>query len=83
MRLAAALGEAGLAESTAFGERSDPIEDLVFGGTFGIERAIMPPFQFAMLLVFRIGDGVEEQFEAWDAADILRRSASSAVEVAG
>lgn len=45
--------------------------DLVISGTFGIERAPVPAFEFAMLRVLCIGDGIEEQFEAGDAADIF------------
>lgn len=36
-----------------------------------------------MLLVLGIGDGVEEQLEAGDAADILGWGAAGAVDVAG
>jgi hypothetical protein len=36
-----------------------------------IEWTSVPAFAFAMLLVLGIGHGVEEQFEAGDAADIL------------
>ena len=43
----------------------------------------MPAFEFAMLLVLGIGDGVEEQFEARDAADIFGWGAAGAVDVAG
>ena len=43
----------------------------------------MPAFEFAMLLVLGIGDGVEEQFEAGDAADIFGWGTAGAVDVAG
>src|SRR5690606_6413377 len=75
--------EAGLAERAASGELFHPNEDLVFIGAFGIERTAVPAFEFAMLLVLGIDDGVEEQFEAGDAANIFWRSAAVAGYVAG
>jgi len=44
-----------------------------------VDALTMPAREFTMLLVLWIGDGVEEQFEAGNAADILGRGAPLAV----
>jgi hypothetical protein len=49
---------------------------------FGIKRATVPTFELSMLLVLWIIHGVEEQFEAGNAANILGGSATCPVDIA-
>lgn len=42
----------------------------------------MPAHEFVILLMAGIGDGFEEEFEAWEPADILGRRAALTIDVA-
>lgn len=81
--MASALGECGLADSSASSEFSDPGLDLGLIEMLRVEGPAVPAHQFVMLLVIGIGHGVEEELEAGDSADILWRATPGAIDVSG
>ena len=83
MGLATALCEADFAEGSAAGEFFDPFADFAFFDVLRVKRTTIPAHKVAMVLVLRIGNGVEEQVEAGNAADVFWRGGALAIDVAG
>lgn len=64
-------------------ELGDPGLDFGAVDVTWIEGAAVPAHEFVMLLVVGLGHGLEEEFEARDSTDILRRAAPVAIDVSG